>query len=341
MCYHQHLRTSPRAVPGSVARQLRLEHPGAIWHLISRGNDRRAIFVTYRDHRFFLRVLAEVIELNHWILHGYVLMNNHYHLIVETPVPTLSRGMKRLNEKYAGYFNHVHDRIGHLFQGRFKSVLVERESHLLELCRYVVLNPVRAGIVDDPAAYLWSSYRSTAGLETPPQWLDTRSTLSNFPADTVTEAQHHYREFVGDAAGVTYDPDKYTRNQIFLGGEAFRARMRHMVDSEETSSEIPEPQRRPWLPDFPRTVAIVCEVFTETEDSLRSRSHRPARKALAQICWEECGLSLAGIGRFLNITQRAVSHLVKRSQVLEATDEVYAESMSLIRTRLSRLAPLE
>ncbi|MHB0972006.1 MAG: transposase [Thermoanaerobaculia bacterium] len=164
-----------------MARPLRLEHPGAIWHVTSRGNERRAIVRSNADRHAFLEFLAEAVTLHRWILHAYVLMTNHYHLIVETPVPTLSRGVKRLNERYAETFNLHHHRVGHLVQGRFKGILVERESHLLELIRYVVLNPVRAGMVQHAGDYAWSSYRATAGLAPAPACLEVgwkRSTSS-------------------------------------------------------------------------------------------------------------------------------------------------------------------
>ena len=128
-----------------MARPLRLDHAGAVWHLTSRGNERREIFREDEDRERFLRILAGVVKRFRWRVHAYVLMGNHYHLLVDTPEPTLSRGMKHLNGVYTQNFNRRHRRVGHLLQGRFKAILVERESHLLELTRYVVLNPVRPG----------------------------------------------------------------------------------------------------------------------------------------------------------------------------------------------------
>ena len=133
-----------------MARQLRLEYPGAVWHVTSRGNNRQDIYVDDDDRLMFLGLLAEAVRRFRWIVHAYTLMTNPFHLVIETPVPTLSRGMKWMNGKYAQWFNRRHKRCGHLFQGRFKGFLVEKESYLLTLIRYVALNPVRADMVKRP-----------------------------------------------------------------------------------------------------------------------------------------------------------------------------------------------
>ncbi|MCA1734260.1 MAG: transposase, partial [Acidobacteria bacterium] len=142
-----------------MARPLRLEHEGALWHITSRGNERKNIYRSDADRRLFLSLLGEAVKRYRWILHEYMLMSNHYHLLIETPEKTLSRGMQWLNGEYARGFNKRHKRVGHLFHGRFKGQLVEKDSYLLELIRYVALNPVRAGIVARPEEYRWSSYR--------------------------------------------------------------------------------------------------------------------------------------------------------------------------------------
>ena len=133
-----------------MARPLRIEYPGAIYHVTSRGDGREAIYLDDGDREEFLSVFEDVIRRMNWKCSAYCLMENHYHLLVETPDGNLSRGMRQLNGVYTQRFNRLHDRSGHVFQGRYKAILVERDSHLKELCRYVVLNPVRAGMVDRP-----------------------------------------------------------------------------------------------------------------------------------------------------------------------------------------------
>ncbi len=163
-----------------MARQLRLEYPGACYHLTARGNEQQTIFHDDADRQQFLRLFGQEILQQRWRCYAYCLMGNHYHLLIETPEPNLSRGMRRLNGSYTQRFNWRHQRVGHLLQGRFKSLVVERDTYLLELCRYVVLNPVRAGLVETPQEWLWSSYGATAGLWAVPAWLDAVGVLSLF-----------------------------------------------------------------------------------------------------------------------------------------------------------------
>jgi putative transposase len=132
-----------------MARPLRLEFAGAIYHLTSRGNARQKVFFSDADRELFLSTLAGVVSRYGWFCHAYCLMANHYHLLIETPKANLSIGMRQLNGIYTQSFNRRHNRVGHLFQGRFKAIVVERESHLLELCRYIVLNPRRVKAVAD------------------------------------------------------------------------------------------------------------------------------------------------------------------------------------------------
>jgi REP element-mobilizing transposase RayT len=179
-----------------VTRPLRIEFPGAVWHIISRGNERRDIYRDDDDRRRFLGFLAHAIREHHWRLHAWVLMSNHYHLLLETPEAGLSLGMKYLNQFYAEYFNERYERVGHLYQDRFKGILVEREGHLLELVRYIVLNPVKAGCVTFPGDYRWSNYRATAGLAPAPSWLEIDWTLEQFHPHDRVAAREAYRQFV-------------------------------------------------------------------------------------------------------------------------------------------------
>lgn len=131
-----------------MARQLRLEHAGAIWHVMSRGNNRGEVFFNDADRRMFLSLLQETVRRFRFVVHEYVLMSTHFHLVIETPEPSLSRGMKWLNQTYAQRINRKYDRVGHLFAGRFKGIVVDKKSYLLEVMRYLVLNPVRAHMVE-------------------------------------------------------------------------------------------------------------------------------------------------------------------------------------------------
>ena len=151
-----------------MSRPLRVEFPGALYHVTSRGHERGAIFRDPVDRREFLSVLASVLADQGWLLHSYCLMGNHYHLLAETLRPTLSRGMHALNARYSQRFNKRHGRTGHLLEGRFKAIVVQRDAHFLELHRYIVLNPVRAGLVARVSDWPWSNYRATSGASAPP-----------------------------------------------------------------------------------------------------------------------------------------------------------------------------
>ncbi len=207
-----------------MPRPLRLEHPGALWHVHNRGVERRDIFLDDSDRRLFLDLLAETVKTYHWRVHTFTQMTNHFHLIVQTPEPTLSRGAQFLTGEYADAFNRTHRRVGHLFQGRFSSHLVDEESYLLELSRYVVLNPVRARMVERPGDWPWSSYRALAGQGAVPSWLETRTILDHFDPWDPASARMLYRKFVAEGIGLTRSPWEDLVAGVYLGRATFIAR---------------------------------------------------------------------------------------------------------------------
>ncbi len=178
-----------------MARPLRIQFAGALYHVTSRGNAREPIFTGDEDRRCLLHILGHVVDSHHWACHAYCLMPNHYHLLVETPEANLSRGMRQINGVYTQRFNRANHRVGHVFQGRFGAVLVERDSHLLEVARYVVLNPVRAGLAARAEEYRWSSLPAVLGLAPVPGWLDTRALLARFGS------RERYLDFVREGVG--------------------------------------------------------------------------------------------------------------------------------------------
>lgn len=202
-----------------MTRPLRIDLAGGLYHVTSRGDRREPIFYDNGDRLDWLSLLEQVCERFDWRCHAYCQMTNHYHVVVETPQANLSRGMRHLNGVYTQRFNRRHGLVGHLFQGRFKAVLVERDAHLLELARYVVLNPVRAGMTADAADWRWSSYAAMAGAVPPPPWLTTDWLLSQFSQER-NAARMLYVDFV--RAGVGQAPIwEGLRHQLFLGSERF------------------------------------------------------------------------------------------------------------------------
>ena len=200
-----------------MSRQLRIDDPGCFWHITSRGNAKGDIVLGDSDRDLFLTLLGNAVTRYHWILYAYALMTNHYHLVLETTQPTLSSGMHWLNAAYAQAFNRRHGRVGHLFQGRFKAFLVDKENYFLEVVRYVVLNPVRAGMVRTPEECRWTSYPATVGDAAAPDWLPLDRVLISFGGDTPL-GRSRFRHFVAEGLGARI-PWQEVVGQMYLGSE--------------------------------------------------------------------------------------------------------------------------
>ncbi len=242
-----------------MARPLRIEFPGAVYHVTSRGNARSDIYEDDNDRHLFLSILGQTVKRFNWLCHAYCLMGNHYHLLIETPEGNLSAGMRHLNGVYTQAYNRIHHKDGHVFKGRFKAVLVEKESHLLELCRYVVLNPVRAHMVERAELYPWSSYLSTLGKTVVPVFLCMEWLLANFSA-SLPESRRLYRDFVKEGMTTKETPWEKLSGQIILGTEGFILQAKEMIGGREEIPEIPRTQRhvgRPAVADlFPAGTKI-------------------------------------------------------------------------------------
>lgn len=223
-----------------MARPLRIEYEGAVYHVTSRGNGRQDIYVNDEDRHAFLEVLGDVVERLNWTCHAYCLMSNHYHLLIDTPDANLSRGMRHLNGVYTQGFNRRHGRVGHVLQGRFKSILVEKDSYLLELARYVVLNPVRAKMVRSARDWPWSSYGATSGQQGPLSFLTTDWILAQFGGER-KGATASYRKFVkqGRDVGVWYE----LRGGVLMGSEGFVEEMAPLLRDSALQKEIPQRER--------------------------------------------------------------------------------------------------
>ena len=252
-----------------------------------RGNAKEAVFRDDDDRRTVLSVLRHVLDRYGWLLYTYCLLGNHYHLVIETPLPNLSVGMRQLNGLYARRFNRRHGRVGHVFQARFRSVLVESESYLLEVCRYVVLNPVRAGLCDDPADWPWSSYNATAGTAAAPVPLALDRLLGAF-APTRRLARRRYREFV--LKGLEEVLEDCIRGER-LGDEPF------LRDDFGHDKPIPEVPREQWLPIPPSL------------DELFAREERPIATA-----YRRYGYTLREIGDYLGCHYATVSRALRREE---------------------------
>lgn len=283
-----------------MARPLRLLYPGALYHVTARGNARQAIYTDDADRQMFLSVLEDVVTRYHWLCHAYCLMDNHYHLLIETPEESLSTGMRQVNGVYTQRFNRRHGREGHVLQGRFKAILVERESYLLELCRYVVLNPVRAGIVRHPERYRWSSYRATAGLEEAPSLLTREWVLAQFSTRR-HRAKRQYRQFVQDGIGAA-SPWEQVQGQVVLGQTQFVEDLKPLLVSKAGMQEIPRMQRLVARP-------ALGVLLSTAQEATKARRDRAIWEAHVQH-----GYSLTAIGQHLGLHYTTISKTVQRQQ---------------------------
>jgi len=277
-----------------MARPLRVEYPGGIYHITSRGNAQQPIFLSDTDRESFLDILASIVKRFNWLCHAYCLMDNHYHLLIETPEGNLSKGMRQLNGVYTQWFNRIHRRVGHIFQGRYKAIVVEKEAYLLELCRYVVLNPLRAGIVDKLGDWAWSSYNVTAGLKNRVEFLTIDWVLGQF-ASNRRKAERLYRLFVKEGIGKG-SPWKELKGQIFLGGDEFIDKLKEMVKKTEDIKEIPRVQRYVTRPSLSDLIKI------------EEGGQRDASIYKAHV---EFGYNLKEIADYLDLHYTTVSKIIK------------------------------
>jgi len=277
-----------------MTRPLRIEFNGALYHVTARGNARQDIFLDSEDFTDFLRILGSVVKRYHFLLHAYCLMNNHYHLLIETPEGNLSKGMRQLNGLYTQRFNQRHQRVGHLLQGRYRAILVDKENYLLEVCRYIVLNPVRAGIVKNPKDYRWSSYKATAGDKKIPG-LFSNWILSQFDKEK-KKASRHYQAFV--LSGIkAASPLEAVKGQLFLGKESFADQIRILLQGKEELKEIPRKQRYVTRPPL---------------NEILKYQDKTERNQAMYIAHLQYAYTLKEIAEYLGVHYSTVSRAVKR-----------------------------
>jgi REP element-mobilizing transposase RayT len=284
-----------------MARPLRIQLAGAVYHITSRGNRREAIYRNDADRAAFLAILASVCERFRWSCHAYCLMTNHYHLVVETTEANLSRGMRQLNGVYAQRFNRVHRCVGHVFQGRYSAVLVQREKHLVALMRYVMLNPVRARMVRSARDWRWSSYRAMVGEAKVPSWLRTDWLTSTFGPGA--EGSRAFAQFVKD--GPDEGPiGQLVVHRIYLGDAAFVARAQGQVSDLASLVEVPLIQRSRVRPP----IGEECR-----RAMMGNRGDRTARDHAIVAVFTTGHYTMREIGNEFRIHYSWVSRIVRRT----------------------------
>jgi len=289
-----------------MSRPLRLEYEGAFYHIISRGNARENIFDEEDDFNSFLELLGKEIKQQNWQCYGYCLMNNHYHLLIETPESNLVRGMRRLNGTYSQYFNLINKKVGHVFQGRYKSIIVDKDSYLLELNRYIVLNPYRAGMEKSIGEWKWSSYRVTIGGESRPEWFNKDLIISHFSSKS-REGIKNYKKFVEEGVGEE-NPSKNIIGQIWLGSKEFVKEVEGKVGIKE-SKEIPISQRRPIRPTANELIDVVKKEYMVDNKSIVERKNIEAYRAAVYLLRREGNLGVREVSEKFSISESMVSRI--------------------------------
>ena len=281
-----------------MSRPLRIEFPGAIYHVTSRGDRREPIFEDDTDRAALLGVVEEGMGRYDAQALAYCLMGNHYHFVLHKRQANLSRLMRHLNGVYTQTFNRRHGKVGHLFQGRFKAILVDRDAYLLEVCRYVELNPVRARMVIGPGDWPWSSYRAHVGDAATPPWLDTdglHGYLLQEPATTAADrrrAARRYAALVAQGRDVALW-DEGLRQQIYLGDEAFVDRMQALAEPpRKAARDTPRAQR-----SAPSTLQQWLAQCASREEALY-RAHTEGALTMTALA-RELGLSISRVSRLI------------------------------------------
>lgn len=288
-----------------MARQLRIEFPGAFYHVTARGNERKAVFKSIKDREQFFSYLESASNRYGAIIHAYCLMDNHYHILIETPLGNLSKIMQHINSAYTTYFNIKRDRSGHLFQGRYKSILVEVDEYAKELSRYIHLNPVRAKMVKTPEEYQWSSYSYYADKRKAPEWL-YRDFILGYFGKRLSTSQRNYRKFVHSLVGEVYDsPFTDVIYSVILG-------------SQEYAQEIKDTflKKKPQDRELPSLLELVdrpdIDIISKIVDSVIQTDDRLAKQIKLYFCHRYSGLKLKEIGKYFGIGESGVSQTSHR-----------------------------
>jgi len=275
-----------------MTRPLRLEFAGALYHVTSRGDRGAAIYLDDADRRAWLDTMDLVATRFNFIVHAFCQMTNHYHVLIETAEGNLAQGMRQLNGLYSQYFNRRHRLVGHLFQGRYKAILVQKESYLLELTRYVVLNPLRAGMVGTLDEWPWSSHQYVLRDAPAPAWLDTQWLLAHFGGRRCVAVPAYVR-FVLAGVGLS-SPLDMTLHQMLLGDAAFVGRHQR-EPTQDLIRAVSKPQRR--------TLALSLTEYA---------AQYPSREEAMARAYFSTAYTMAQIGEHFGVTYKTVGRAVRR-----------------------------
>ena len=313
-----------------MARALRIEYEGAFYHVISRGNEGRDIFKDEADRVKFLDYLKDQVIRYHIKIHAYCLMNNHYHLIIETPQANLTKAMQPFNASYTIYFNHRYRRFGHLFQGRYKAILIQADEYLHHLSRYIHLNPVRLNLVQDPKDYPYSSYRYFISNNKPPEYLTTEFILSMF-AKTQSKAKVLYKKFVQEAIGNETDIiRKNILSGFILAKPDFVSWVRENFLKDKVDKEIPV------LKELKKKKMSIERIIQQTEAAIKDK--KLCRKISIYLTRKYTDKKLLEIAQYYGrISDAGVSGLYHRVEEQRKKNK----KLGLLISRMEKLLKIE
>ena len=303
-----------------MARKPRIHYSGALYHVMLRGNAKQTIFTEAVEYQQFEKILAQGLEVHQVKLHAYCWMKNHVHLALQVTETPLSKLMQSLSQRYTVWFNHRHERVGHLFQGRYKDILVDSDQYLLELIRYIHLNPVRANLVADPENYSYSSHRAYSGLVAAPPWLTLDWGQSQF---------EDYLEFMGGTVKEEMEQQLRNGNETgrILGGDRFVQELAIKTGNNRN--------KRSLTPE--ELVEVVAEVFKlkpwEITGPSRARDLAEARAMVAWLGMDECNLTLTEISKYLQRDLPTMSKQVKNLRNRPPSQKL-SKAISRVRLRL-------
>jgi putative transposase len=325
-----------------MARPLRIEYPGAIYHITCRGNEKKAIFKNSLDRRSFLDIMVQSNKIYGIRLFAYVLMDNHFHLLLETPLGNLGQFMRRFNITYTSYFNRTHNRVGHLFQGRYKSILIEKESYLSELSRYIHLNPVRIKNQQNRTPqeqwdyllnYSWSSLKGYLSQKDKKPFIEYSLVLADFGGDTIL-GRRAYQKRVKEELSRELRIKEKVIGQAILGGDHFIEWLKENFFPKQRDRECP------GLTGLKRYRALeeIINIFVKETgimlDDVKAKKH-PLRPVLMDLLYRVGGLTGIEIGKIFNVDYSTVSQTRKRLALRIKKDSGLRKIVERIETNLS------
>lgn len=304
-----------------MSRPLRIEFEGAFYHVGARGNAGQAIFLKDADRLQFLDLLGREIGQQRWQCHGYCLLEEEYRLLVETPEANLGRGIGRLNAMYSQWFNRRYRRSGHLFQGRYKAVIIEKETWLVAVARDLAWAPVQAGLAKRPGQWTWSSHRAVAKDRDAPSWLVTSWLLGEF-AGAPEGARAAYRAYVSEGKEAP-SPWEQVRGQMYLGSEQFLKTMADRVRGMP-SEQVPKAHFRPDRPTRETIIqAVAAAAGVPPGSTLDRRSRQDVFKVTVYLLRRGANLSLREVAELAQVSPPRVSQIQRAIEDAGGVDRAF------------------